>query len=235
MRAAAVGQREVRVHGAVDAGGGQLRLGTDDPRARGEQPQETHRVAPHVHGGAAGQRELVADVALLPQRRREGDVDVRDVAELARADDLDQSLREGVVLVVEGLHDHQTGVAVDHLSHARGLVGVGREGLLAQDVLAGPQRGDRPVAVQPVREWVVDRVDVGVGDQFGVGVHDTRNALLAGEFLGPVAVAGRHRRDGGAAGPAGRLHQGCGGDASRPQDPDPQHAVIGPGGTGPGQ
>ena len=93
-----------------------------------------------------------------------------DVAELAGAHDLDQSLGEGVVFVVEGLHHHQTWVAVDDLGHGPGLVGVGGEGLLAQDVLAGPQRGDGPVAVQPVGEGVVDGVDVGVRDELGVGV-----------------------------------------------------------------
>ena len=135
-------------------------------------------------------------------------------------------LAQRVVLVVEGLHHHQTRVAVDGLGHGPGLVGVGREGLLAQDVLAGPQGGDRPVAVQPVREGVVDGVDVGVVDQFGVRVQHPGDVVLRGECLGPGAVAGRHGGHLRAARPSGWLDQSSGGDAGRPQDADPQHAVV---------
>ena len=123
------------------------------------------------------------------------------------------------------------GLPLIDLGHRPGLVGVGREGLLAQHVLARLDGGDRPVAVQPVGERVVDGVDVRVGDHGGVGVQDPGDAVLAGEGLGPGAVAGRHGGDHGAAGPPGRLYQSDGGDPGRPQDADPQHAVIGAGGT----
>ena len=162
----------------------------------------------------------------LPERRRERDVDLRDVAELARAHDLHQPLGEGVVLVVEGLHDDQTGIGVGHLDHGARLVCVGREGLLAEHVLAGPQGGHRPVAVEPVRERVVDGVDVAVLDELRVRAQDPGNALLSGELVSPVRVSGGHRADHGAPGPAGGLHEGDGGDAGGPQDADPQHAVI---------
>ena len=141
VRAPAVGQREVRVHGAVDAGGGQLGLGADHPRARGQQAQQADRVAPHVHGGAAGQGELIADVTLLPQRRREGHVDVGDVA---RARPSGRS-RPGAWSA--GGTGSGTPPSRPHLGwrcptsgHGPGLVGVGREGLLAQDVLARLER-----------------------------------------------------------------------------------------------
>ena len=224
--AATVGQGEVRVHGPVHARRGELGLRADHPGPGRQQAQQADRVAPHVHGGAAGERELIADVAALPQRRRERDVDLRDVAELSRAHDLHQSLGEGVVLVVEGLHHDQTGIGVGHLDHGPRLVRVGREGLLAQHVLAGPQGGHRPVAVEPVRERVVDGVDVGVLDQLRVRAQDPGNALLSSKLLGPVPLPGGHGGDHGAAGPAGGLHQGDGGDAGGPQDADPQHAVI---------
>ena len=171
----------------------------------GQEPQQAHGVAAHVHGGAAGQGQLVADVALLPQGSRERDVDVGDVAELARADDLHQALGEGVVLVVEGLHDHQAGVGVVHLRHRPGLVGVGGERLLAQDVLAGLEGRDGPVAVQPVGERVVDGVDVGIAHQFGVIVQDAGDLVLAGELLGPGTGRGpprRRRRRDRSGGPA---------------------------------
>ena len=89
------------------------------------------------------------------------------------------------------------GVAVVRLGHGSGLVGVGRERLLAQDVLAGLEGGDGPVPVQAVGERVVDGVDLGVVHQLLVAAHDAGNALLAGEFGGPLAVAGRHGDDRG--------------------------------------
>ena len=226
VRAPAVGQGEVGIHGPVDAGGGELCLGPDHPRPGGQQAQQADRVAAHVHGGAAGQGQLVADVALLPQRGREGHVDLGDVAQLARADDLHQALGQRVVLVVEGLHDDHAWVAVVRLRHGSGLVGVGRERLLAQDVLAGLEGGDGPVPVQAVGERVVDGVDLGVVHQLFVAAQDAGNALLAGEFGGALAVARRHGDDRGAPGPAGGLDQGGGGDAGRPQDPDSQHAAV---------
>ena len=196
----------------------------------GEQAQEADGVAAHVHGGAAGEGQLVADVPLLPQRRREGHVDVRDVAELARADDLDQALGEGVVLVVEGLHDHEPGVAVVRLRHGPGLVGVGRERLLAQDVLAGLEGGHGPVPVQAVGQRVVDGVDLGVVDQFRIAVEHPGYPVLTGELLRPVPIPGGHGGDHGAPGAPSGLDQRGRGDAGRPEDPDPQHAgVIGAG------
>ena len=64
---AALGQREARVHGPVDAGGGKLGRGAGDPGAGGQQAQQRNRVAPHVHHRPAGQVEPVADVARLGQ------------------------------------------------------------------------------------------------------------------------------------------------------------------------
>ena len=80
---APVGQREPGIHGAVDAGGGQLGVGAGHPRARSQQAEEGDRVAAHVHGRSARQGQLVADVTLLPQGGRECDVDRLDVAELS--------------------------------------------------------------------------------------------------------------------------------------------------------
>ena len=224
--AAAVGEGEVRVHGPVHPGGGELGFRADHPGPGRQEAQQAHRVAPHVHGGAAGEGELVADVAALPERRRERHVDLRDVAQLTRAHDLDEPLGERVVLVVKGLHDDLAGIRVGHLDHGSRLVRIGREGLLAEHVLAGPQGRHRPVAVESVRERVVDGVDVRVLDQLGVGAQDPGNTLLSGELLGPVPVPGRHGRDNGTPGTASGLDESDGGDAGRPQDADPQHAVI---------
>ena len=201
---------------------------------RDEEAQEADRVAAHVHGGASGQCQLVADVALFPERGGERHVDPADVAQLARPHDLHQAPAQRVVLVVEGLHHHPTGGAVVRLGHSPGLVGVGGERLLAQDVFAGLEGGDGPVPVEAVGEGVVDGVDLGVLDQFRVTAQDAGNALFTGKLRGSAVVACRHRGHEDAPGPAGRLDHGGGGDAGRPEDPDPQHvAVTGSWGPGP--
>ena len=54
---------------------------------------------------------------------------------------------------------------VDHLAC---LAGVDREGLLAQHVLPGVERGDRHPVVFAVRRADVDDVDVGIGPELVV-------------------------------------------------------------------
>ena len=61
-------------------------------------------IRPHARYNPAGESQLVADVPLPPERGGKGDIDVGDVAQFARTDDLDEAPRERVVLVVEGLH-----------------------------------------------------------------------------------------------------------------------------------
>ena len=70
-----------------------------------------------------------------------------------------------MVAVHERLHEHGRR-RPRRPSTIRSRVG-GRHGqrLLAQDVLAGPSRGDRPLGVEVVRQRDVDRVDVGVGEE----------------------------------------------------------------------
>ena len=118
------------------------------------------------------------------QREAQRGFDVLERAELAVLDQRPHALREGVVAVVERLHHHEPG-AVGDRSHPFGFGGVAREGLLAQHVLPGLERGDRPLGVQPVGERVVDGVDVGIGEEGGVGVEHPGD---------PVLLWRRHRR-----------------------------------------
>ena len=63
-------------------------------------------------------------------------------------------------------------------------LGVGRgqgQRLLAQDVLAGPRRGDRPLGVEVVRERDVDGVDLRVGEERLVGAVDARDPVPLGD------------------------------------------------------
>ena len=99
---------------------------------------------------------------------------------------------ERVVPVVERLHHDEAGARRDR-GHRFGFLGVRGERLLAQHVLARFERGDRPLGVQPVGQRVVDRVDVGIGEQRGVGVVHLRDAVLRRERLGAAAIARRDR------------------------------------------
>ena len=129
-------------------------------------------------------------------------------------DDVVHALRERVVPVVERLHDHEPG-AVGDRRHLFGLRGVGGERLLAQHVLAGLERGDRPLRVQPVRQWVVDRVDVGIGEQVRVGAVHARDAVLGRERVGTGPIAGRDGDHLGLRGVACGLDDGRRRDARR--------------------
>ena len=90
--------------------------------------------------------------------------------------------------VHERLHEQDAGVAGrrDH------PLGIGRgqgQWLLAQDVLARLDRGERPLQVEVVREGDVDRVDVRVGEEALVRIVRARDCQLARDPLRDLAVA----------------------------------------------
>ncbi len=101
------------------------------------------------------------------------------------------------------------------------LGGVGREGLLAQHVLARGERGHRPSAVESVGQRVVDGVDVGVVDELLVGADHAGDAVLGGEGRRPAR--GRGRRSPTTSAPAtcraGRI-RADGRDPRRAEDTD---------------
>jgi hypothetical protein len=74
-------------------------------------------------------------------------------------------------------------------------------------VLAGGDRAQVPLPVQPVRQRVVDRLDVGVVENRLVAVIGPFDAMLIGPGAGPVEVTGSDRHQPGTGGP------GRGGDA----------------------
>ena len=147
-----------------------------------------------IHGRAAGEVEAVADVSGKRNRQAHVGFDVAHRAELAALDDLLHARGEGVIAPVECL-DELAARAARGLGHALGLVGVGREGLLAQHVLAGLEGANGPVAVEPVGQRIVDGVEVAVGEEGVVVRVDHRNAVLRGELPRPARVACRHGGD----------------------------------------
>ena len=77
-------------------------------------------------------------------------------------------------------------LALGDVEGALDLLGAARQRLLAEHVLAGLERADRPLDVQRVGQRDVDRVDLGVGEQRLVGAVRARDAVLGGE--GPAAL-----------------------------------------------
>jgi hypothetical protein len=71
--------------------------------------------------------------------------------------------------------------------------------------------------VQRVGQRVVDRFDLGVGQQLGVRVGDAFDAVRGGRRRGPVGVAGRDRDQSGAGG-VGRFDDGAFGDPGGAED-----------------
>ena len=96
-----------------------------------------------------------------------------------------------VEAVHERLHQQHARVAAGGDASRSASAAVMRQRLLAQDVLAGPGGGDRPLGVEVVRQRDVDGVDVRVGEQRlvrAVGARDPQGR-------GGVAGRGRPSRD----------------------------------------
>src|SRR5262249_5226584 len=159
-----------------------LRLGA------AEGTQEVDRVAAGVHHRAAGQVEPVPDVTEPWQRKAQPGLYVAD-----RPDGVDELQRPGgqrVVPVVERLH-HDQPAGLGGVRDLPGLAGVGGHRLLAQHVLTGGDRGERPLRVQRVRQRDVDRVDLRILDDLGVRAVYDRDVVAVGEGAGAGRVARR--------------------------------------------
>ena len=185
-----------------------------------EQARQVHGVRADVHRGTAGEVVLVPDVGELGQREAERGLHPPDRAQLAALDDLAHALRERVVPVVERLHHDEPGARRDR-RHRFGFRGVRRERLLAEHVLARLQRRDRPLGMEPVGQRVVDRIDLGIGEERRVRVVHGRDPVLRREGLGAAAIAGRHRSHLGFGVVAGGLDHPARRDARRAEDADP--------------
>ena len=104
--------------------------------------------------------------------------------------------------------------------HALRFLRVRGERLLAEHVLARFERGDRPFGVQTVRQRVVDRVDVRVGEQCRIRIVHRCDAVLRRERVGPAAIAGRNRNDFRFADVAGGFDHGGRRDTRRAENAD---------------
>ncbi len=126
----------------------------DEPGDRAARAERDQRAA-------AGLGD-VADVLRIAVEIGEEHLDGADVAELAGGHDLLRPHPLRVVTDHEGLGDHHAG---RHTPQLLGFGGIEGDRLLAEHMLAGFQRLDRPGHMQVVGQRVVDRLDGGVGQQ----------------------------------------------------------------------
>jgi hypothetical protein len=184
-----------------------------------EQPDRADAVAAQIQHRAAAQAAGAADVAGV-DADREGRPDEPDLTDPTAGD---QSLGEQGLWVVA---PHQ---ALD--TQPSGRVGGGHgQRLLAQHVLARPQRLDGPLGVQRDRQRHIDRVDLLGGQQLVVGTEAARHAQPGGirsglrgvpagdgDELGPLGVADCLRHD--TADPGGGQHAPAHGGHQAPAVP----------------
>ena len=177
-------------------------------------------VAAQVHQRAAGQLQRPARVVVGGGRDDHVHLDMAQLAQLARGQQLVQAAGHRVVEVVEALQQGHAGRG-GGVADLAGLLGVAGRGLLGQHVLAGGDRGQVPGAVEAVGERVVDDLDLGVGHHVGVGVRHPLDSVAGGEGLGTAPVASGDR-DETVAGGVSRVDDGERGDPGGAEDADPQ-------------
>ena len=163
------------------------RLGAED-EARGQD-----RVAADVVERAAARR-LVADVVGVEQAIGEKGLDRAHFADRARARDLARTPPLRMMAHHERLGDELAGPRARGDQRLR-LVGVERDRLLAQHVLAGLHRADRPRDVQLVGQRIVDRLDRRIGQQLLIGAIGAGDAERLGRRLRFREVARGDRVD----------------------------------------
>ena len=95
------------------------------------------------------------------------------------------------------------------------FIGICRERLLAQHVLAGGECSARPPAVQAVGQGVVDGIHIRIGDECLIAVVHPGDSVFGGESLSAVAIAGGHRGHHDLRVIAGRFDERCRCDTCR--------------------
>lgn len=104
------------------------------------------------------------------------------------------------------------------LMHLPRLQRIGREGLLAKNVLAGFERSHGPLAVKTDGKRVVHDVDAAVGQEACVALMGARNPVRHREATRAVPRARRDGDDLDIAQTAGGAQHSVGNDARRAKD-----------------
>ena len=130
----------------------------------GEHARGADAVAAHVHQPTPGRLGQQARVLGVLEHETEGCAHHAQLADRAAGDELLESQRLRMVSPHERLRQHEAcGVGGrEGLLH---VAGHARVRLLAEDVLAGGERPQRPLVVQLVGQRDVDGVDIAIGQQ----------------------------------------------------------------------
>ncbi len=223
-RGNAAGKAQLGLDAGVRAELAEPRRGGDDlGLGAHEAAQPVQRVAAEIHHRPAALQRVIADVLRIP-----GDVDAE--LGLKRTHGAEPGLQREqpqerrVIAVVEGLHQHAL-AGVGGGDHRARLVGGHRDRLLAEHVLAGGERLDRPLRVAGGRKRVVDEVGGGIGEQRFVAGIGNRDIVLVGIGDGGRRAARGHRGDDDVVAPRGRGDDGAGGDPCGAENADTVHAV----------
>ena len=134
---------------------------TTSGSAPASEPHPLDRIAPEVHRRPTTDRQIPADVVALDRARPGCRTRLRsDRSAPSTPESSTVRICVGVRVVppVERLHHHHVG-GPRGVGDESGVVGVGGERLLAQHVLAGLDRGDRPLTMQRRGRADVHRVD----------------------------------------------------------------------------
>ena len=149
------------------------------------------RIAADVKDAAAADIGLIAHIRRVGVEIGEQREDGAHFAEFARSCDLPRPQPLRVIAHHESFGDED---AVGHGAQPLGILRVEAHRLFAEHVLAGLRGGQRQVDMQMVRQRIVDRVDLGVGQHLLVGAVGVRDAELVRRFARPHDIARCDRR-----------------------------------------
>ena len=154
--------RERHRPGEGDVDPGLSRRHAEDAlRLTGQEPGAADAVATNVHQSAAVQIGREPDIGWIRQGEAEGGADGTELPDRPAGDELLEPRSLGVVPVHERLRQQEPG-SVGRVEHLLDVVGLPAQRLLAEDVLPGLERLDRPLDVERVGQGDVDRVELGV-------------------------------------------------------------------------
>ena len=152
----------------------------------GQQPHRAHAVAADVHQPAAVERAPgAARRPAGPCRSNENAARTSRRLPTARSRTSSRSRRACAWWRHMNASASTRSGAVGGVERRLRVLGPPRQRLLAQHVLAGLQRADRPRHVQRVRQRDVDRVDLRVGEQRLVAAVRAAEPVLGRVRLGP--------------------------------------------------
>ncbi len=164
-------------------------------RRSGEKSDERGGIAADVEDAAATLRRIVdARNGVDPGAPAEGRAQVHDLADSTVRDERQDAGNLRVATVHERLGPEPSLLTGD-LDHRLDLGGGQRGRLFAEDRLAVAEGQDGEFSVRGIAGGDVDSIDLGVGDEVGVGCVDAPDAVARREGLTPASVRAGHGKE----------------------------------------